>query len=112
VGRFIYTAAGFSVDFDDRTLAHLRLVIMNKLRRGESFMFNVELNDGSGRRSCWMHPAVPVHFHFFGTRRPALNRAWLSDLMASANGPNGLDVVPEPPDPAAAAPASGARKAP
>jgi len=33
MGRFIYDTAANSVDIDDRTLAHLRIVVMNKLRR-------------------------------------------------------------------------------
>ena len=66
MGRFIYGTAGNSVDIEDRALAHLRIVIMNKLRRGESFMFDVEVGDDSGRRSFWLSPSVPIQFHFFG----------------------------------------------
>ena len=71
MGRFIYDTMANSVDIDDRTLAHLRIVVMNKLRRTEAFMFDVEVGDGSGRRSFWMHPSVPLQFHFFGSRQPA-----------------------------------------
>jgi len=99
VGRFIYGATATSVDVDDRALAHLRIVIMNKLRRSESFMFDVEVGDGSGRRSFWLHPSVPLQFHFFGSRQPRINRAWIDELMRVASGPNGLSMVPEPPVP-------------
>ena len=78
MGRFIYDNSSNSVEIEDRVLAHLRIVVMNKLRRAESFMFDVEVGDGSGRRSFWMHPSVPMQFHFFG--------------------PNGLWIVPEPPE--------------
>ena len=98
MGRFIYDTAGNSVDIDDRTLAHLRIVVMNKLRRSESFMFDVEIGDGSGRRSFWMHPGVPLQFHFFGSRQPRINRMWIEELMQSASSPNGLTIVPEPTD--------------
>jgi hypothetical protein len=98
MGRFIYDSTTSSVDIDDRTLAHLRIVVMNKLRRTESFMFDVEVGDGSGRRSFWMHPAVPIQLHFFGSRQPRINRAWIEELMQSASGPNGLTISPEPPD--------------
>jgi len=98
MGRFIYDTMANSVDIDDRTLAHLRIVVMNKLRRTESFMFDVEVGDGSGRRSFWMHPSVPLQFHFFGSRQPRINRAWIEDLMVAASGPNGLTIVPEPPE--------------
>lgn len=98
MGRFIYDTMANAVDIDDRTLAHLRLVVMNKLRRGESFMFDVEVGDGSGRRSFWMDPSVPLQFHFFGSRAPRINRAWVEELMLAASGPNGLTIVPEPPE--------------
>ena len=96
MGRFIYDTMANSVDIDDRTLAHLRIVVMNKLRRSEAFMFDVEIGDGSGRRSFWIHPSVPLQFHFFGSRNPRINRAWIEELMQSASGPNGLSIVPEP----------------
>ena len=96
MGRFIYDNVGNAVDIDDRTLAHLRIVIMNKLRRSESFMFDVELGDGSGRRSFWMHASVPLQFHFFGGRSPQINRTWIEELMLAAGGPNGLTITPEP----------------
>ncbi|WP_375386594.1 ATP-dependent DNA ligase [uncultured Microbacterium sp.] len=96
MGRFIYDTMANSVDIDDRTLAHLRIVVMNKLRRSEPFMFDVEIGDGSGRRSFWVHPSVPLQFHFFGSRNPRINRAWIEDLMQVASGPNGLSITPEP----------------
>ena len=98
MGRFIYDTSGTSVDIDDRTLAHLRIVMMNKLRRSEPFMFDVEIGDGSGRRSFWIHPAVPLQFHFFDSRQPRINRLWIEDLMLAASGPSGLSIVPEPTD--------------
>jgi hypothetical protein len=39
MGRFLYDTMANATDIDDRTLAHLRIVIMNKLRRSESWMF-------------------------------------------------------------------------
>lgn len=96
MGRLIY-GGDQSVDIDDRTLAHLRIVVMNKLRRSEAFMFDVEMGDGSGRRSFWLHPAVALQFHFFGGRQPRINRAWVEELMQSASSPNGLVITPEPP---------------
>ncbi len=96
MGRFIYDTNANAVDIEDRTLAHLRIVIMNKLRRAEPFMFDVEIGDGSGRRSFWVHPSVPLQFHFYGSRQPRINRAWVEELMLAASGPNGLTIVPEP----------------
>ena len=87
VGKFIYGTAANSFEIDDRTLAHLRIVIMNKLRRSESFMFDVAMNDGSGHRSFWINPGVAIQFQFFGSRAPRINRAWVEELMAAASGP-------------------------
>lgn len=107
MGRFIYDTNANSVDIDDRTLAHLRIVMMNKLRRSEAFMFDVEIGDGSGRRSFWIHPSVPIQFHFFGSRQPRINRTWIEVLMLAASGPNGLTILPEPEQEDAPPPAEG-----
>lgn len=85
-----------SVEIDDRVLAHLRIVVMNKLRRSEAFMFDIDVGDGSGRRSFWLNPSVPLQFHFYGSRHPQINRAWVEELMQVASGPNGLTITPEP----------------
>jgi len=96
MGRFIYDTVSNSVEVEDRTLAHLRIVFMNKLRRGEPFMFDVDAGTGGDRRSFWVHPAVPLQFLFHGSRAPRINRAWVEALMQAASGPAGLSVVPEP----------------
>ncbi|MGZ0712783.1 DUF7882 family protein (plasmid) [Coraliomargarita sp. W4R53] len=98
MGRFIYDTTANAIDIDDRTLAHLRLVVMNKLRRSESFMFDHELRDGTGRRSFWIHPSVPLQFHFIDRRPQGINRAWVEELMLSASSPSGLMIMAEPKD--------------
>ena len=98
MGKLIYGAPMWSVEFDDRALAHLRVVILAKLRRSESFSFSWKYETGnrSGRSSFWVHPSIPLQFEFYGGREPALNRAWIEALMLTANSPNGLELVPEP----------------
>jgi hypothetical protein len=59
-------------------------------------MFHHTAGDGSGSRSLWIHPAIPLVFHFYGSRQPQINRRWVDELMRHANGPSGLSVVPEP----------------
>jgi hypothetical protein len=88
------------VDFEDRALAHLQIVIASKLRRGESFNFSwiKDQAEGSGRTTIWMHPAIPLVYDFLGSRTPAINREWLNALMETANSPSGLRLVPEPAD--------------
>ena len=101
MGKFIYGTPSIAVDFDDRVLAHLKVVIVAKLRRGESFTFSWDNSaaSGSGHSSIWLHPAIPLQFEFFGGREPSLNRAWLEELVQLSNTPAGLRITPEPSGP-------------
>lgn len=100
MGKFIYGTPSIAVDFDDRVLAHLKVVILSKVRRGESFTFSWEYSaaSGSGHSSIWVHPTIPLQFDFSGGREPRLNRAWVEQLAHLSNSPGGLRVIPEPPD--------------
>ncbi|KEP72678.1 ATP-dependent DNA ligase [Microbacterium sp. SUBG005] len=91
MGKLVYNTLGHSFDIEDRTLSHLRMVFMNKLRRGEPFMFHFPLGDGSGTRSLWISPSIPLVFHFYGSARPQLNRRWIDDLMNEASSPGGAE---------------------
>lgn len=97
MGKLIYREQ-VRVDFEDRLLAHIQVVVGNKLRRGEPFYFSWKDDQsvGGGRTTVWMHPAASFVFKFSGGRAPALNRTWLEALMHTANGSAGLHVVPEP----------------
>ena len=97
MGKFTYDRE-VRVDFDDRTLAHLQIVIGNKLRRGESFFFSwrVDTSLGHGRSAVWLHPYAALTFTFGGSRHPAINREWIEALATAANSPRGLHIVPEP----------------
>ena len=53
MGRLIYRDRA-SFDIDDRILAHLRIVIMNKLRRNEGFMLQLPVNEGVRQSSIWV----------------------------------------------------------
>lgn len=93
MGTLLY--AGTAVEFDDRLLTHLQIVIVQKFRRGESFLMSW-LNDASSsdsRGSIWLTPAVPVLFTFDGSRVPAVDQSWIDRLGASADGPRGLVVT-------------------
>ncbi|MEP6479508.1 MAG: ATP-dependent DNA ligase [Rhodoglobus sp.] len=105
MGKFIYGSPAIAVDFDDRVLAHLKVVILSKVRRGESFTFSWEYTvaAGSGHSSIWIHPTIPLQFDFLGKREPSLNRAWVEELVKLSNTPSGLRVIPEPTEPPEAA---------
>lgn len=104
MGKLTYGVPSWSIEIDDRTLAHLRIVILTKLRRSESFSFtwDNDIEGGAARRSLWLHPAIPLEFEFYSGRAPGLNRAWVEALMSTANSLNGLVNLPEP-DPATSA---------
>ncbi|MCU1437996.1 MAG: ATP-dependent ligase [Naasia sp.] len=97
MGKFTYDS-NLVVDFDDRVLAHLQLVIGAKLRRNESFYFSWrdDAQIGDGRSTVWLHPAIPVYFKFHGGRSPSINRTWVETLMTQANSAGGLRITPEP----------------
>ena len=99
VGRFTYDAI-VKIDFEDRLLAHLQVVIGAKMRRGESFHFSWKDDQsiGDGRTTVWIHPRCSIAYKFYGGGRPQINRAWVDALMTTANSPAGLYVVPEPPE--------------
>ncbi|MGV9195348.1 ATP-dependent DNA ligase [Microbacterium sp. MC2] len=97
MGRFTYQS-GTRIDLEDRVLSHLQVVISNKLRRGESFVFTWrdDPSIGDGRTSVWLNPSVALSFKYSGSRQPTLNRAWVEALAVTANSPGGLYIVPEP----------------
>lgn len=99
MGKFIYDST-VKVDFDDRLLAHLQIVIAAKVRRGEGFHFTWkdEASIGNGRTMVWVHPRASLVYKFYGSRRPQINRAWIEALMYTANAPTGLYPVSEPPE--------------
>lgn len=98
MGSLIYGSTAIEIEFDDRTLEHLQIVIATKLRRHESFFFSWRdpQKVGDGRSSLWMDPAIPLYFKYNGGRVPSISRSWLSALTASANSSSGLVLTDEP----------------
>ncbi|MEF2978982.1 DUF7882 family protein [Subtercola sp. YIM 133946] len=107
MGKLIYD--GMEVEFDDRALVHLQIVIGSKLRRGEGFFFSWHDSSsiGDGRSSVWLHDNIPLYFKYYGSKTPALNRDWLEALTSSANSGQGLLLMAEPVPAAGAAPDAG-----
>lgn len=98
MGKMLYSDAEIVIEFDDRALTHLQIVIGAKLRRGESFFFSWRDDDsvGNGRSSIWMDASIPLYFKFSGGKMPALNREWIRILNDSANSGQGLVYSEEP----------------
>jgi hypothetical protein len=98
MGKLLYGDSEIEIEFDDRALTHIQIVIGAKLRRGESFFFSWkdDLSVGAGRSSVWLDKSIPLYFKFSGGKVPTLNREWLSILADSANSGQGLVFTTEP----------------
>jgi hypothetical protein len=85
------------IDFDDRLLAHLQIVISAKLRRRESFYMSWRepTASGSGRVSIWLDPGIPLMFHYDNAKALSINREWLAALSESSNTASGLMITDE-----------------
>lgn len=78
-------------------VAHLKVALVTKLRRGESFTLSWKHTDGEprGRSTIWISPPIPIRFVFDEPERPELNRKWIEDLMRAANSTGGVELIPE-----------------
>jgi hypothetical protein len=99
VGTLHYGSPATGFALDDRTLAHIELVMMAKLRRQESFAFAITDEKTQLRQAVWISPVTALRFEY-DAPMPEINRLWLQDLVDTANSSGGLRIVPEP-DPAA-----------
>ncbi|CAN5284199.1 hypothetical protein BH11ACT5_BH11ACT5_10110 [soil metagenome] len=94
-------ADNISVTMTDRQLAHIKFVMVNKLRRGEPFTFSWDKPeaDGGGRASVWVSKEIPLTFEFDSTEPHEMNRQWLEQLSAAASTVSGLVLTEEPAQP-------------
>lgn len=83
------------VEFDDRTLTHLQLVIVQRFRRGEGLMLSWvdSVGIGSGRGAAWLSPFTVVQFRFDGSRLPPIDERWVRLLHEAADSGHGLVVA-------------------
>ncbi|MDQ0577755.1 DUF7882 family protein [Agromyces albus] len=97
MGTLYYGDSGTPIGIEDRALAHLKIAITTKLRRGESFTLSWQHADDQprGRSTLWLHPSIPLRFVFDEPEGPELSRTWVEDLMRSANSTGGIQLVPE-----------------
>jgi hypothetical protein len=85
------------IEFDDRLLAHLQIVIGAKLRRHEGLFLSwrEESNSGGGRVTVWVDPSQPLMFRYEDPVPPMINRQWLDALTLASNTPRGVVVTEE-----------------
>lgn len=86
-------AAG--IEMDDDLLAHLKQVIVAKLRRGESFIVTLPaLEHGCDVRAVlWMNPSVPIRFVIDQADRLPLDNDRLEAMMIEADTVRGIVLV-------------------
>ena len=96
----LYYADGtrVAVKISDRELAHLKFVMVAKLRRGEPFTFSWDIpeSEGGGRSSVWVAQQIPLQFVFDDAAPQQMNREWLEELSQLASTVAGLSITPEP----------------
>ena len=96
MGTLIY-GNGREFEFDDRTLSHVKIALVTKLRRHESFLLNWEIpiEQGGGRMSLWISREIPLAFIFADAVPPKLNERWMEVLMQSSQRTGGMVIVSE-----------------
>lgn len=97
MGTVYYGGSATPIHIEDRALAHLKVVIATKLRRGESFMVSWRHPEDQprGRSTLWLHPSIPLRFVFDDPETPPLSRAWIEELANSANSSGGIMLIAE-----------------
>lgn len=95
MGTLFY--ADQALEMDDRTLAHLKVALVTKLRRGESFTLSWTHAEDQpvGRTTIWMHESIPLRFEFTEPEPPVLRREWIEDILRSANTTGGIQLTAE-----------------
>ena len=94
MGHMLYGSTPTVIELDDRTLAHVELVTLAKLRRNEGFALTLEAGDGS-RSTIWLNASTALEFRLTVARQE-INREWLDLLIDTANSSGGMRVLPEP----------------
>ena len=97
MGTLIYDSVEPPIEIEDRALSHLKVVVLAKLLRGESFAVSWKHPPGKagGRSTIWMNPAIPLRFIFEEAEPPELNQKWLAVMAESANALGGITLTAE-----------------
>ena len=95
MGTLIYSSH-LRINISDRMLAHLQIVIGNKLRRQEPFYLTVPAAADQPRRTIWLSHSLPLAYEYDSEAATPINRVWLEKLSVSANTASGLFPLPEP----------------
>lgn len=94
MGHLYYSNAVDPIELPDRLLAHIKVIVGTKLRRGESFTLSWKHGKGQqpGRTTLWLQPAIPLRFVFDSAEPEKLNQPALKHMAEMANSSAGLTV--------------------
>lgn len=92
MGKLRYDSSSPAISIDDAELAHLKIVIGTKLRRGESFMMTWRPLDCEPGALCsaWIHPAIPMEFYFEADATFKIDASHISELIERLNATGDL----------------------
>jgi len=82
MGMLYYGSATSPIHIDDVLLAHVKVVMATKLRRGESFTMTWRHDAASprGRTTLWIQPSIPLRFTFDAAEPCTLDPGLVRDL--------------------------------
>lgn len=94
MGSLYYGSSESPIHIPDRVLAHVKVVIATKLRRGESFTMSWRHPSGeqAGRSTLWLQPSIPLRFVFGAAEPEMLDPALLQSYATAANSSSGLTI--------------------
>lgn len=95
MGTLYYGFDASPIDMPDALLAHVKVVLATKLRRGESFTMSWRHTDNQprGRSTIWLQPAIPLRFVFDSAEIEIIDPAALRELSHAANSSGGLVIA-------------------
>ncbi|WP_295789800.1 hypothetical protein [uncultured Microbacterium sp.] len=94
MAKLFYGTTTEPITIDDRMLAHVKVVVATKLRRGESFTLSWVHGAGEpvGRSTIWLQPSIPLRFVFDSEQPEALDQNVLKRMANDANSSRGLSL--------------------
>jgi len=94
MAKLYYGTTTEPIRIDDRMLAHVKVVVATKLRRGESFTLSWVHGpeEPVGRSTIWLQPSIPLRFVFDSEQPEALDQNLLKRMANDANSSRGLSL--------------------
>jgi len=94
MAKLFYGTTPEPITIDDRMLAHVKVVVATKLRRGESFTLSWTHgpDEPVGRSTIWLQPSIPLRFVFESEQPETLDQSLLKRMANDANSSRGLSL--------------------